>query len=181
MDEIFEYSSPCMIYELTKQNLKEFQIKLNVTKAFSEIFYENAKKTFLEVVYCYLHTKHSNIIQSQGIDYHFDDDNVRKPHIYIHLDLNDNINQNMKIIIDDLHNEYETNWIKYRIPRLMTVIKHQMINDTNDTNFQQALKLYQDKHDFKDCNLMMHVLSNQILWYYDDISFLTKRHKHDFL
>ena len=173
---MFEYSCPCMKYELTKKNIKEFQIKYNVSSEFLESFYENNKKTFLETIYSYMHLKHSNLIKHQGIDFHFDNDNVRKPHIYIHLDLNENTNQVVKTIINDLHNEYETNWMQYRIPRLMTIIKNQM---NNNATFQQALKFYENKHNSINCELMMHVLSNQILWYYDDISFLNNRYKYN--
>jgi hypothetical protein len=91
--------------------------------------------------------------------------------------LTNHANQVVKTIINELQNEYETNWIKVRVPRLMTIIKNQMKN--NET-FQQALTSYKTKNNSISTDAMMHVLSNQILWYYDDISFLTNRNKYDF-
>jgi len=177
METIFQYSCPCMKYELTQNNIKEYQIKYNVSNEFLENFYENKKKTFLEVVYSYIRLNHSNIIKHQGIDFHYNDDNIRKPHIYIHTNLNENANQVIEVIVNDLQNEYTTNWIHHRVPRLMTIIKNQMKN--NET-FQQALTSYKTKNNSISTDAMMHVLSNQILWYYDDISFLTNRNKYDF-
>lgn len=178
MKTVFQYSCPCMKYELTKKNIKEFQIKYNVSNEFLESFYENNKKTFLENVYSFIHLNHSNLIKYQGIDFHYNNENIRKPHIYVHMDLNDNTNEVIKTIINDLHNEYETNWIKNRVPRLMTIIKNQIKKD-NDV-FQQALKSYESNHNINTTETMLHILSNQILWYYDDISFLTNRNRYDF-
>jgi hypothetical protein len=178
MKTIFEASCPCMKYELTKMNIKEFQIKHYIDNEFLEVYYENNNKTFLETVYSFIRIKYSNIIKKQGIDFHFNHDNVRKPHIYIHLDLNDNTNKIVKEVINDLQKEFETNWIKPRVPRLTTIIKNKVVND--NPTFQQALICYENKHDSSNTKTMMHVLSNQILWYYDNISFITNRHKYDF-
>lgn len=178
MDVIFTASCPCMKYDLTKKNIKEFQIKYYVDDEFLESYYENNKTTFLETVYSYIHIKYSNIIKKQGINFHFNDDNVQKPHIYIHLDLNDNTNKLVKEIIDDLQHKFDTNWIKPRVPRLTTIIKNKAVKDNN--TFQEALKCHENKHGSLNTNQMMHVLSNQILWYYDNISFVTNCHKYDF-
>lgn len=177
MNTVFEYSCPCMKYELTKQNIKEFHIKYNLNKEFLENYYETNKKTFLETIYTYIHLNHSNTIKHQGIDFHYDDDNIRKPHIYIHVDLNDRANEFAKTLINDLHNEYNTNWIQFRIPKLMTTIKNQM---NSNGMFSEALNAHRNSHSSIDTETLLHVLSNQILWYYDDISFLTNRHKYDF-
>lgn len=176
METVFVCSCPCMIYELTKKNIKEFQITYNVSNEFLESFYENNKKTFLETVYSYIQLKYS-IIKQQGIDSHYVED-IRRPHIYIHLDLNDNTNNIIKTIIDDLNDEYEKNWIQFRVQKLMTIIKNGV---RNNVTFQQALSFYENKHSSQDTERMMHVLSNQILWYYDEISFITNRHKYDFI
>lgn len=177
MEKIFEHCCPCMKYELTKKNIKEFQIRTNVSNEFLESFYENNKKTFLETVYLHIKLNHSSMIKQQGIDFHYNDSNIRIPHIYILLDLNDNTNKNIDTIITDLHNEYQTNWMQYRVPRLMTIIKTQM---KDNEIFQQALKSYKNNHNSINTETMIHVLSNQILWYYDDISFLINRNRYDF-
>lgn len=178
METIFECSCPCMKYELTKKNIKEFQIQYNVTDEFLESYYENNKKTFLETVYSYIHLHYPNIIKQQGINFHYNKMDVRKPHIYVHIDLNEDTNTVIKKIINDLHNEYETNWKQYRVPKLMTIIKNQI--NKNDETFQKALKFYQSNHNSNNTETMIHILSNQILWYYDHISFLINRNKYDF-
>jgi hypothetical protein len=84
----------------------------------------------------------------------------------------------VKEVINDLQKEFETNWIKPRVPRLTTIIKNKVVND--NPTFQQALICYENKHGSTNTETMKHVLSNQILWYYDNISFITNRHKYDF-
>lgn len=177
MDTVFEFSAPCSKYELTKKNIKEFQIKHKLSQEFLEIYYEHNKQTFLECVYTYIRLTYSNVIKEQGVDFHYDDSNTRTPHIYIHVDLNENANKVVQTIIDDLHKQFLTQWVKSKIPKLMTIIKHKL-ND-NDT-FQHALESYRSKHGVEKTKTFQHVYSNQILWYYNDISFLSNRHKYDF-
>jgi hypothetical protein len=176
MDRIFVHSAPCLNYELAKQNIKEFQILFNINNEFLESYYENNKKTFLECVYTYIRHNYINTIRKLGIGFHYDD-NMRYPHIYVHLDLNDNTNKVIQKIVDDLENQYRTNWIKFRIPKLMTLVKNQM---KKDKSFQEALESYVTHHGKNDTDTLLHVYSNHIKWYYDDIAFCVKRNKYDF-
>lgn len=176
MDKIFVYSAPCLKYELAKKNIKEFQISYKVSNEFLESYYESNKKTFLESVYAYIRDHYFNIIRKLGIGFHYDE-NTRYPHIYIHLDLNNNTNQVIQEIVDVLDTQYKNNWIKFRVPKLMTLIGNQM---KTDKKFQEALQGYQTHHSKNDTDTVLHVYSNHIKWYYDDISFCVKRNKYDF-
>ena len=176
MNNVFTYSAPFLHYDLTKESKKEFQIKYNVNNEFLESYYESNKKTFLECVYAYIKEKYSDVVRKQGIDFHYNEDE-RYTHIYVHLDLNNSTNQVIQKIVDDLDDQYRTNWIKFRVPKLMTIIKNKL--RTNHI-FHDALQKYQFKHGKDDTDKFLHVYTQQIKWYYDDISFCTKRNKFDF-
>lgn len=176
MEKVFVHSSPCLNYELAKKNIKEFQITYNISNEFLESYYESNRTTFLECVYTYIKNNYFDVMRKLGIGFHYNE-NTRYPHIYIHLELNNNTNQVIEQIVDDLDSQYINNWIKFRIPKLMTLIRNQM---KDDNNFQEALQSYQTHHDKNKTDTLLHVYSNHIKWYYDDISFCVKRNKYDF-
>ncbi len=176
MDKIFVFSAPCLKYDLTLRNIKEFQIKYNLNYDFLESYYENNKITFLQCVYSYIKKHYSDIIKKQGIDFHYVE-RIRHPHIYIHLDLNNTTNQVIQKLVDDLENQYKTKWIKQRIPKLMTLV----INTLNYTdNFETALESYKNKYGQLNTDNALHVYKDHIRWYYDEISFFLTRNKYDF-
>lgn len=176
MDKVFIHSSPCLKYDLTKKNIKEFQIHYSLDYQFLETYYENNKKTFLETVYSYIEGKFSDVIRKQGIDFHYIE-SIRHPHIFIHLDLNHDTNQIIQKIINDLETQYHTVWIKQRIPKLMTLVTNSL---NNQNNRKTALESYKDRYGQLATDRALHIYKDHVRWYYDEISFYLSRNKYDF-
>lgn len=171
MEHVFTYSSPCLEYALAKKFKKKFHINYNVDKYFLESFFDNTNKTFLECVYNYLHLHYNNLI---GISFYFDE-NGRTPYIYILVDLNDNTNKIIKNIINDLEIEYNNHWIKHRLPKLITILKNKL---KSPSNLDLSVKCFQNKYGYDRTQQALYVFYNQIMWYYDDLSFRMNRHKY---
>ena len=160
MTKIFRYSTPLLGEFLLGKNVKEYHVYYEVPLNFEKAYRDHNKNRFISDVYRYIATKYEDIIQAKGIDQCYDDGETIQ-YVYVHLDAKD-CSEQIKKIISDLEEVYKTDWCKYQVPKLVSIVSKFL---ENSRLIAQAVSHYQDKHGFDATQRALYVLHNDIIPY----------------
>jgi hypothetical protein len=144
----FTYALPFIQTFLANRGLTEYHVYVKTTPEYKEAFRFNTQTNFTQMIDDYIANKYKKDIFYQGIG---EDNN--KEFIYLHFksEVAEAITQR---ITEDLKRQYETIWIKHRIPSLCLMVKHNLKQTLYLAN---ALSHYQKDNGFQEAQCMINL------------------------
>jgi hypothetical protein len=138
---------------------KEYHIYYTVEDTFEQTFLDDTKIAFFDVVIDYAKETYKNHYITLGHDYNHDRDGCRD---YIWLHLKDETAKNdIQSIITDLNHKYNRDWSKYRVPKLLSIIKS--ILTTDPEYLAQSVSHHQEVQGYKVTQDVLYIVFNDII------------------
>jgi hypothetical protein len=138
----FTYILPFIQTFLANRGLTEYHILIKTTACVKQAFFDNTETTFMSAINNFIATRYEKKIfyQGQSIDTDYKCD-----YIYLHLK-SETAESTIICIINDLNKQYATEWIKYRVPRLFSIVQHKL--STNPLYFAKSISHFQEENGF---------------------------------
>jgi len=135
----------------------EYHIHYDTNEDFEAAFEGNTSKSFRQAIYDFLITEFADELKKHGQDESYTEDGVDR-YIWVHLDefQGDTITDRMILA---LTNKYDTEWSKYRVPKLLTILKRRL---GGKRYLATAICNYQLRHGFEATENALHVFFNDI-------------------
>ena len=112
----FTYMLPFIQTFLANRGLTEYHVVISATSEFKQAFKENTQTPFIEAVNNFVSTAYNKDIFYQD-----------KSEEYIFLHFKTEVAENIvKRIVNDLQKQYESEWIKHRVPSLFSTTMHRL-------------------------------------------------------
>ena len=153
MVEPFTYFLPFSQSHIAEKGLSEYHIQIHTDTHFLQGFYDNTKKSYIDVVYNFINEHFDKDIFYQG--------KIIEPNnhlICLHCK-SQNAEQIMKKIVNGLINQFNTNWIKQRIPSLFSIVYNEL---QNEQYLVKSLSNYQNKNGYETTQFMIDVYFDHI-------------------
>lgn len=158
-DWVFYQISPMMQW-IIGDSSHEYHIHSYLDDKYHEAFFDNCGKHFYKVIHKFILENFGEKIKTNGFDEKFGDEGPER-YVWVHLE-KDNAEQNIKAIIHKLQDKYEEEWYKYKVPKLLTIIKNSLLKDVQSMAY--AVSHHQKLHDFDKTQDTLHVLFRDIAY-----------------
>lgn len=156
---LFYEISPLMQW-IVGDSSHEYHIHTYLDDDYREAFFDNCGKHFYKVIHNFVMDNFGEKIKGDGFDEKYGVEGCDR-YIWIHLDKN-GAEQTIKDIIEKLQDKYDEEWYKYKIPKLLTIIKNSLLKDVK--SMAHAVSHYQNLHSFDKTQGTLHVLFRDVAY-----------------
>ena len=158
-DWVFYQISPMMQW-IIGDSSHEYHIHSYLDDEYREAFFDNCGKHFYKVIHKFIMDTFGEKIKANGFDENFGEDGCKR-YIWIQLDKH-TAKETIKAIIEKLQDKYEEEWYKYKVPKLLTIVKNSLLKDVK--SMAHAVSHYQKQNNFDKTQDTLHVLFRDVAY-----------------